>query len=91
MAAVGEVRVVGYCLDLVLGQVSESGHYENDPTHYRTDTPAQVGRLTGAFRLSEFINSSRVGQWSSYLARPLRGIARGSTIAPSGRCGPGRC
>jgi SAM-dependent methyltransferase len=69
------LKVKNLYLDLVLGQVSESGRYKNYPTYYRTNTPAQIGRLTQAFRSSEFINFSRVGQWSPYLPRPLRKIA----------------
>jgi SAM-dependent methyltransferase len=62
-------------MDLLLGRVAESGRYKNYPTYYRTNTPAQIGRLTGAFQSTELINFSRVGQWSPCLPGPLRGIA----------------
>jgi SAM-dependent methyltransferase len=69
------LRIKNVYMDLMLGRVSESGRYKNYPTYYRTNTPAQIGRLTGAFHSSEFINFSRIGQWSPCLPRSLRGIA----------------
>jgi SAM-dependent methyltransferase len=65
-------------MNLVLGRSAESARYKNYPTYYRTNTPAQIGRFTEAFRSSGFINFSRVGQWSPYLPRPLRWLADGS-------------
>ncbi len=50
------------------------GRYKNYPTYYRTNTPAHISGLTRAFRSSQYINFSRVGQWSPYLPRPLRSI-----------------
>jgi SAM-dependent methyltransferase len=70
------LKIKDVYLDFVLGRVSvsESGRYKNYPTYYRTNTPAQISQLTRAFRSSEYINFSRVGQWSPYLPRPLRSI-----------------
>jgi SAM-dependent methyltransferase len=62
-------------LDLVLGRTTESGRYRNYPTYYRTNAPAQIGRLTRAFGSCELINFSRVGQWGPSLPAPLRGLA----------------
>jgi hypothetical protein len=70
------LRVKDLYLDLVLGRGPKSARYRNYPTYYRSNSPAQIGRFTEAFRSSECINFSRVGQWGSYLPRPLRGIAR---------------
>ena len=69
------LKIKNLYMDLVLGRTAESGRYKNYPTYYRSNTPAQIGCLARAFRSSEVINFSRVGQWSSYLPRPLRGIA----------------
>jgi SAM-dependent methyltransferase len=62
-------------MDLVLGRASESGRYRNYPTYYRTNTPAQIVRLTRAFRSIEFINFARAGQGISYWPGPLRRVA----------------
>jgi len=69
------LRIKNFYMDLVLGRISESGRYKNYPTYYRTNTPDQIGRFTGAFHSSEFISFSRIGQWGSYLPKSLRGIA----------------
>jgi SAM-dependent methyltransferase len=69
------LRIKNLYLDLVLGQATDSGRYKNYPTYYRTNTPAQISHLTRAFRSSEVINFSRVGQWSPYFPRSLRWIA----------------
>ncbi|MGP0065157.1 MAG: class I SAM-dependent methyltransferase [Isosphaeraceae bacterium] len=71
------LRIKNFYMDLVLGRAAESGRYKNYPTYYRTNAPAQIGRLTQAFRSAEFINFSGVGQWSSYLPGPLRSLADG--------------
>jgi SAM-dependent methyltransferase len=69
------LKIKNLYMDLVLGPVSDSGRYRNYSTHYRTNTPDRIRRLTRSFRSSEFINFSRVGQWSSSLPWPLRRIA----------------
>jgi SAM-dependent methyltransferase len=69
------LRIKNVYMDLLLGRASESGRYKNYPTYYRTNTPAQIGRWTGAFSSAEVINFSRIGQWSPCLPRSLRGIA----------------
>ncbi len=71
------LRFKNLWMDLVLGRVADSARYKNYRTYYRTNSPAQIGRLTSAFRSSEFINFSAVGQWGPYLPSPLRWIADG--------------
>jgi SAM-dependent methyltransferase len=69
------LKIKDLYLDLVLGRASEPGRYRNYPTYYRSNSPAQIGRLARAFRSTEFINFARIGQWSPYLPGPLRWIA----------------
>ena len=65
-------RIKDLYLDCVLGRVSKTGALtRNYPTYYRTNSPAQIGRFTRAFRSSEFINFSRTGQWGPYLPKSL--------------------
>ncbi len=71
------LKIKNLYMDFVLGRGAESGRYRNYPTYYRTNTPVQILRFAHAFRSTEFINFSRVGQWSPYLPRSLQGIARG--------------
>ncbi|MGO9919379.1 MAG: class I SAM-dependent methyltransferase [Isosphaeraceae bacterium] len=71
------LRIKNMYMDFVLGRAADSGRYRNYPTYYRTNTPVQILQLAHAFHSTEFINFSRVGQWSPYLPRSLRGIARG--------------
>ena len=49
--------------------------YDNYPTFYRSNTPAQVRRLARRFRSCELLSFARIGQWSPYLPRGLRGLA----------------
>lgn len=63
----------GY-LNLILGRRGID-RYEDYPVFYRTNTPAEVRRLAVDFRSLDFINFSRVGQWSPYLPGPVRPLA----------------
>ncbi|HKI20887.1 MAG TPA: class I SAM-dependent methyltransferase [Isosphaeraceae bacterium] len=71
------LRIKNLYMDFVLGRAADSGRYRNYPTYYRTNTPVEILGFARSFRSAEFINFSRVGQWSPYLPRSLRGIARG--------------
>ncbi len=83
------LKVKDFYLDRVLGQASKAGRYRNYPTYYRSNSPAQISRFTGAFRSSEFISFLRVGQWSPYLPSSLRWIADAidARNIRRGRCG----
>jgi SAM-dependent methyltransferase len=67
--------VKNFYLDRVLGPAADQGRYQNYPTHYRTNRPRHVQRLARAFRSCDCISFSRVGQWSAFLPRGLRGLA----------------
>lgn len=69
------LRIKNLYMDLVLGRSAETGRYKNYPTYYRTNTPAQIGRLTRAFRSCEVVSFSRVGQWGPSLPGPLGKLA----------------
>jgi SAM-dependent methyltransferase len=71
----GRLRIKDLYLDLVLGRDPDAGRYRNYPTYYRANTPVQIAHLAGAFRSCQFVNFSRLGQWSSYLPGLLRPLA----------------
>ncbi|SIO61502.1 Methyltransferase domain-containing protein [Singulisphaera sp. GP187] len=67
-------RLKSWYLNRLHGQRG-SERYEDYPVYYRTNTPDQVRRFAGKFQSVDCVNLSRVGQWSSYLPRPLRPLA----------------
>jgi SAM-dependent methyltransferase len=71
----GRLKVKDLYLDRILGRKSDEGRYKNYPTYYRTNTPETIKRHARGFRSCECVNFSRVGQFSSYLPRALRGMA----------------
>jgi SAM-dependent methyltransferase len=69
------LRIKDFYLDRVIGSSSGEGRYRNYPTYYRTNTPLQIAKFAREYRSCECINFSRVGQWSSFLPRWLKGMA----------------
>lgn len=51
--------------------------YENYPTYYRTNAPAQVRRLTGRFRELTLLDFDRIGQCDYYFPARLRWLGHG--------------
>jgi SAM-dependent methyltransferase len=46
--------------------------YENYRVFYRSNAPGQIEAQARGFRELDFLNFSKVGQWSPYFPRPLR-------------------
>jgi SAM-dependent methyltransferase len=69
------LKIKNLYMNCVLGRVSESGRYQNYPTYYRANSPAQISLQAREFRSCEIVNFSRVNQGISYWPAPLRGVA----------------
>jgi len=70
------LRIKGVYLTLLKGRRGED-RWENYPTHYRANSPAEIRKHTeGLFRHCDFISFSRVGELNCYLPRWIRPLGR---------------
>ncbi len=69
------LRIKDLYLDAIHGRRGQ-GRYENYPVYYKSNTPAQIERLTKDFRVRSVLNFKRIGEFNYYLPKKAGWLGR---------------